>query len=120
MWCVQSWFQTLGIQVSCHARHINTVMHKYLVTVRIKGHTVKTTVEAASDTHARLLAEWHWGIGSVITSPRRLEEAQPTPQQQRVDQLKQQLDQAKQSAKLAKLNQQQIKLNQQRTKIYTK
>lgn len=41
----------------------------------------------------------------------------PTPQQQRVAQLKQQLDQAKIAQKRAKLNQQQIKLNQQRSKL---
>ena len=41
----------------------------------------------------------------------------PTPQQQRVAQLKQQLDQAKLVQKRAKLNQQQIKLNQQRAAL---
>jgi hypothetical protein len=41
----------------------------------------------------------------------------PTPQQQRVTQLKQQLDQAKLAQKRAKLAQQQIKLNQQRAAL---
>ncbi len=41
----------------------------------------------------------------------------PTPQQQRVAQLKQQLDQAKLAQKRAKLAQQQLKLNQQRAAL---
>ena len=41
----------------------------------------------------------------------------PSPQQQRVAQLKSQLDQARVAQKRAKLNQQQIKLNQQRAAL---
>jgi hypothetical protein len=44
----------------------------------------------------------------------------PTPEQQRVAQLKSQLDQARVAQKRAKLNQQQIKLNQQRSKLLSK
>ena len=97
-------------------------MNKYLVTVRVRAQQIKTTLEADSVTHARLLAEWLWGIGSVISTPVKLGEADNavTPQQQRVNQLKQQLDSAKRSAKLAKLNQQQQRINQQRSKIYSK
>lgn len=88
-------------------------MNKYLVTVRIKGQLVRTTVEADSTIHAKLLGEWHYGLGSVATTPTRLEETQATtPEQQRVNQLKQQLDTAKLQQKRTKLNQQQTKLNQ--------
>ena len=44
----------------------------------------------------------------------------PSPEQQRVAQLKSQLDQAKIAQKRAKLAQQQIKLNQQRSRLLSK
>ena len=47
---------------------------------------------------------------SEVTKP-------PSPQQQRVEQLKTQLDAARRAAKQARLNQQQVKLNQQRVKL---
>ena len=47
---------------------------------------------------------------SEVTKP-------PSPQQQRVDQLRTQLDAARRVAKQARLAQQQIKLNQQRLKL---
>lgn len=47
---------------------------------------------------------------SEVTKP-------PSPQQQRVDQLKTQLDAARRAAKTARLNQQQVRLNQQRLKL---
>ncbi len=47
---------------------------------------------------------------SEVTKP-------PSPQQQRVDQLKTQLNNAKRAAKLAKLNQQQQRIAQQRAKL---
>jgi len=92
-------------------------MYKYLVAIRIKSQAVKTIIYADSTIHAKLLAEWHYGIGSVANTPQRLQETQTTPQQQRVNQLKQQLDTAKLQQKRTKLNQQQVKLNQQRTNL---
>jgi hypothetical protein len=44
----------------------------------------------------------------------------PSPEQQRITQLKQQLDQARLQQQHVKLNQQQRKLNQQRTKLVSK
>ena len=41
----------------------------------------------------------------------------PSPQQQRVDQLRTQLDAARRAARQARLAQQQVKLNQQRQKL---
>ena len=83
-------------------------MRKYVVTVGIKSQVI----------HAKLLGEWHYGIGSMTNLPTKLVETQPpTPEQQRVNQLKQQLDTARLQQKHSKLNQQQIKLNQQRTKL---
>lgn len=70
-------------------------MNKYLLSVRIKGKIVKTTVEADSAIHARLLGEWHYGIGSVASIPTQLEEelgAPQTPQQARIKSLQTQKD----------------------------
>ena len=93
-------------------------MNKYLVAIRIKSQVVKTIIYADSVIHAKLLGEWHYGIGSVTNTPTKLDETQqPTPEQQRVNQLKQQLDTARLQQKRSKLNQQQIKLNQQRAKL---
>ena len=41
----------------------------------------------------------------------------PTPQQQRVNQLRRQLDTARRAAKQVRLNQQQVKLNQQQAEL---
>lgn len=94
------------------------LMNKYLVAIRIKSQVVKTIIYADSVIHAKLLGEWHYGIGSVTNTPIKLDETHPpTPEQQRVNQLKQQLDTARLQQKRSKLNQQQIKLNQQRAKL---
>lgn len=72
-------------------------MHKYLLSIRIKGQVVKTTIEADSAIHAKLLGEWHYGIGSVASTPTRLEEqgittTPQTPQQARIKSLQTQKD----------------------------
>ena len=75
-------------------------MNKYLVQVRIKGQLVKTTIEADSTIHAKLIAEWHFGIGSVANTPNPIkEEAVSAPQNPRLDALKRQKDNATQALK---------------------
>lgn len=78
-------------------------MNKYLVTIRIKGQLVKTTIEADSAIHAKLIAEWHFGIGSVANAPTKLGEnaiqAPLTPEKARVKALQAQVDRAKQAVK---------------------
>lgn len=54
-------------------------MNKYLIQVRIKGQLVKTTIQADSVIHAKLLAEWHFGIGSVSATPFKIEETNSAP-----------------------------------------
>lgn len=44
-------------------------MNKYLATVRVKGQTINTIVFADSPFHARLILEFQFGIGSVVSSP---------------------------------------------------
>lgn len=84
-------------------------MNKYLVTVRIKGQLVKTTIDADSTIHAKLIAEWHFGIGSVSSTPTRLGEDGPTvpqtPEQARVKSLQAQADRAKNAVKAERARQ---------------
>ena len=49
-------------------------------------------------------------ITEVVTKP-------PSPQQQRVNQLRSQLLAARRAARMARLNQQQVELNQQRVEL---
>ena len=90
-------------------------MNKYLVQVRIKGQIVKTTVEADSVIHAKLLAEWHFGIGSVASTPTKLSEntisTPQTPEQARIKSLQTQADRAKDAVKAERARQQMKKLN---------
>ena len=92
-------------------------MNKYLVTVRIKGQLIKTTVEADSTIHAKLIAEWQFGMGSVANTPAKLAEnnilTPQTPEQARVKALQAQADRAKQAVK-AERARQQIKNAQKR------
>jgi hypothetical protein len=84
-------------------------MNKYLVTVRIKGQLVKTTVEASSTIHAKLIAEWHFGIGSVSSTPTRLGEDGPTvpqtPEQTRIKSLQAQAKRAREAVKAERARQ---------------
>ena len=86
-------------------------MNKYLLSVRIKGQVVKRTIEADSTIHAKLLGEWHYGIGSVAASPIKLEEQSPkaplTPQQARIKSLQTQKDNVSKQLK-AERNRQKI------------
>ncbi len=91
-------------------------MNKYLLSLRIKGQVVKTTIEADSAIHAKLLGEWHYGIGSAVASPTKLEEQSPktplTPQQQRIKSLQTQKDNVSKQLK-AERNRQKIQKAQQ-------
>ena len=92
-------------------------MNKYLVQVRIKGQIVKTAIEADSVIHARLLAEWHFGIGSVASTPNKLGEnavsTPQTPEQARVKALQAQADRAKNAVKAERARQQMKKAQTQ-------
>lgn len=50
-------------------RRINICMEKYFVQVRVNGRTLRTAVFAESSLHARLVIEYQFGIGSVISPP---------------------------------------------------
>ncbi len=95
-------------------------MNKYLLSIRIKGQIVKTTVEADNSIHAKLLGEWHYGIGSVANTPTRLEEvfgAPQTPQQARIKSLQTQKDNIGKQLKAERDRQKIAKAQQQIAKV---
>jgi hypothetical protein len=87
-------------------------MNKYLVKVRIKGQLVRTTIEADSAIHARLIAEWHFGINSVSSQPIQLAETNSTPNP-RIDALKRQKDNVSKQLKAERARQKIQKAQQQ-------
>lgn len=96
-------------------------MNKYLVRVRIKGQIVKTAIEADSVIHAKLLAEWHFGIGSVASTPTKLGEnavsTPQTPEEARIKSLQTQADRAKDAVKAERARQTLAKGQRQMAKI---
>jgi hypothetical protein len=96
-------------------------MNKYLIQVRIKGQIIKTTIEANSVIHAKLLAEWHFGIGTVLNTPTKLGEnnvsTPQTPEQARVKAFQAQADRAKDAVKAEKARQKIQKAQQQIAKV---
>jgi hypothetical protein len=106
-------------------------MNKYLATVRVMGKTVKTMVFADSSLHARLILEFQFGIGSVVSVPtlttKAVEEYTPldeiigtikpikpmNPKQAKLDSLKKQKEVASNNLKAERNRQKVSKANQQ-------
>ena len=106
-------------------------MNKYLVTVHVKGEPVKTLVFADSSFHARLIIEFQFGIGSVISTPSKTTEEREdytpldevvgtikpiksmNPQQARIDSLKKQKEVASKNLKAERDRQKIVKAQQQ-------
>jgi len=44
-------------------------MNKYVATVLVKGQSVRTAVFAENSMHARLILEFQFGMGNVVSSP---------------------------------------------------
>ncbi|CAM8318120.1 hypothetical protein MCEMOHM34_00497 [Candidatus Methylopumilus universalis] len=47
-------------------------MYRYQVYVKVKGSMVKTIIFADNDIHARLLAQYQYGMNNVSISPQRI------------------------------------------------
>jgi hypothetical protein len=47
-------------------------MYKYQVLVKVKGSTVKTIIFADNEIHARLLAQYQYGMNSLLSNPHKL------------------------------------------------
>ena len=106
-------------------------MNKYLATVCAKGQTVRTMAFADSSLHARLILEYQFGIGSVISNPTQTTKANEdytpldevistlkpikplSPQQARIDSLKKQKDVATKNLKAERDRQKVAKAQQQ-------
>ena len=115
---------------------INNCMNKYLATVRVKGQTVKTMVFADSSLHARLILEYQFGIGNVVSNPTLSSKANEdytpldevigtikpikpmNPQQAKLDSLKKQKEVASNNLK-AERNRQKVVKAQQQIRIAT-
>ena len=111
--------------------HINNCMNKYLATVRVKGQTVRTMVFADSSLHARLILEFQFGIGSVVSNPTQSSKANEdytpldevigtikpikpmNPQQAKLDSLKKQKEVASNNLKAERNRQKVVKAQQQ-------
>ena len=80
---------------------------------------VKTIIFADSTVHARLLGEWHYGIGAVVSAPVRVDETQvvaQTPAQARIKSLQTQAARAKQVYRTEKARQKVAQAQQQLVK----
>jgi len=109
-------------------------MNKYLATVRVKGQTIRTMVFADSSLHARLILEYQFGIGNVVSNPTQSTKAEEdfipleevigfvkhikpskplNPQQARIDSLKKQKDVASKKLKAERDRQKVVKAQQQ-------
>jgi len=95
-------------------------MNKYLVPIRINGQIIKTVIFANSIIHARLISEWQFGIGNVVSTPTAISEEATqkplTPPQARVKALQSQADRAKQAVKAERARQAMAKAQQQLSK----
>ena len=113
---------------------INNCMNKYLATVRVKGQTVRTMVFADSSLHARLILEYQFGIGNVVSNPtlsskanedytplnevigfvKPVKASKPmNPQQAKLDSLKKQKEVASNNLKAERDRQKVVKAQQQ-------
>ena len=109
-------------------------MNKYLATVRVRGQTVRTMVFADSSLHARLILEYQFGIGNVISNPTQSSKANEdytpldevigtikpikpikpmSPQQAKLDSLKKQKEVASNNLKAERDRQKVAKAQQQ-------
>ena len=106
-------------------------MNKYLATVRVKGQTVRTMVFADSSLHARLILEYQFGIGNVVSNPTLSSKANEdytpldevigtikpikpmNPQQAKLDSLKKQKEVASNNLKAERNRQKVVKAQQQ-------
>lgn len=70
-------------------------MKNYAAIIRVKGTTVKTSIAADNDTHAKLLLQYLYGMNSIVGYSAVTEGTQTkTPDQLRIDSLKAKKDQA--------------------------
>jgi len=95
-------------------------MNKYKANIKIKGQTVSTAVFADSVLHARLILEFQYGMGCVVSGPAKLSESSSPlkpikplpPDQYKLASMKQQKDTLTKNMK-AERDRQKVKKAQQ-------
>ena len=61
-----------AFRIQIEASQLNTCMYRYQVYVKVKGSMVKTIIFADNDIHARLLAQYQYGMNNVSIPPQRI------------------------------------------------
>jgi len=86
-------------------------MYRYQVSIRIKGLITKTIIFADSEIHARLLAQYQFGVNNLVSQPRKLGISESgiikplTPDQARIKSMKDQVKKSQQAIKAEKARQ---------------
>jgi len=86
-------------------------MYRYQVSIRVKGLITKTIIFADSEIHARLLAQYQYGINNLVSQPRKLGISENgiikplTPDQARIKSMKDQVKKTQQAIKAEKARQ---------------
>ena len=86
-------------------------MYRYQVSVRIKGTIAKTTIFAENEIHARLLAQYQYGMNNVISQPQKIGINESgiikplTPDQLKIKSMKDQVKKTQQAIKAEKARQ---------------
>ena len=84
-------------------------MNKYIATVRVKGQAIKMAVFADSQIHARLILQYQFGMGSVVSSPTHIIEVKVikplTPDQQRIKSMQARVKQGQAAVKAERARQ---------------
>ncbi len=97
-------------------------MYKYQVLVKVKGSTVKTIIFADNEIHARLLAQYQYGMNSLLSNPHKLGLSEAgiikplTPDQLRIKSMQDRVKKDQQAVK-AERARQKIKAGQDQLKI---
>ncbi len=98
-------------------------MKKYKAKIRVKGQTISTAVFADSPIHARLIIEYQYGIGSIVSGPFLITEASAikpikplSPEQSRLASLRNQKDLIAKNIQAELARQKTMKLQQQFSK----
>jgi len=86
-------------------------MYRYQVSIRVKGLITKTIIFADSEIHARLLAQYQFGVNNLASQPRKLGISESgiikplTPDQARIKSMKDQVKRTQQAIKTEKARQ---------------
>jgi uncharacterized membrane protein YciS (DUF1049 family) len=86
-------------------------MYKYQIYVKVKGSSLKTIVFADNEIHARLLAQYQYGMNSLLSNPHKLGLSEAgiikplTPDQARIKSMKDQVKKTQQAIKAEKARQ---------------